>query len=277
MIYLVVALKKEAEPFIRHYHLKKDMSISAFSVYQNERMTLLISGVGKIKSAMAATFLLTQSSKKDILLVNVGICGSFEKKYPTGQLFFLHKITDHDTRRDYYPEVFSFLPIEGKEIRTFSVPVSKKKLPNIPLDLVDMEAAGIMEAAEHFLFSHQVLLLKIVSDFLEGERLSASLPEALIEAQLSTIDRVLSLVMDSFPKEYPDLEGLLLSCRQCGAGFRFSDTMLRQLENDIRLAYARGKDVSSIFSLYPVPEKLTKEEGKRIFESIRSELKKETV
>lgn len=56
MIFIVTALMLEAAPIIDYFKLKKDMTIHPYSVYKGSDIALIVSGVGKLKSAMAQSF-----------------------------------------------------------------------------------------------------------------------------------------------------------------------------------------------------------------------------
>ena len=53
-INFVVALSPEAQPLIRYYKLKRDRQITAFELYRNDNIQLIISGIGKYNTAIAA-------------------------------------------------------------------------------------------------------------------------------------------------------------------------------------------------------------------------------
>lgn len=176
MLLIIAALQKEATPLISRFRLKKDMNIFEFPVYLGQDAVLVVSGVGKLRAAIAATFLLSGNycPAHEALLCNIGFCGSTNDKYPPGTLCAAHKVTDADTKRDYYPDypisVDMGIPVSGllcvpRIVRSVSEPLLA---PFPDAELIDMESSGIMEAGGRFLKTHQILLLKIVSDVLAG-------------------------------------------------------------------------------------------------------------
>ncbi len=172
MILIVTALKIEADPFISFFRLKKNMAITAFSVYQKEEIALIISGTGKLRAAIATTLLLTQygHATENHLLVNVGFCGCFDKCIPIGSICQVAKVSDMDTLRDYYPELFDTRTPAIQSLACYSHIVREEdadifRRPEGTL-LCDMESAGIMEASTRLLETHRVMILKIVSDHL---------------------------------------------------------------------------------------------------------------
>ena len=275
-IILVTALKAEAKPFIANYCLKKDMTSSAFPIYHNKNLSLIISGTGKIRSAMAATLLLSRQKNDGTLLVNPGICGAAASISPLSEVFSVHKVTDADTNRDYYPDLYPESVPESRSLFCFSTPVfqTDRIEKNIPESaLVDMESAGIMEASEHFLFAQQVLLLKIPSDYLTPKKLDPQLPERLIDSQFSVIHQAIQQQWNALPKEDERLSEILSHYDAKGRELRFSNAMNRQLEMDVRFAYAQGKNPLISLAAVSPAENITKEEGKRIFADLRKELR----
>jgi adenosylhomocysteine nucleosidase len=111
MIYIVTALAQEAIPLIQHFKLKKDLSHTKFDLYRNDMIKLIVSGTGKLKSAVATTYLLLKEPpKKSDKILNFGICGSGLEKHKSGQIFLINKIEDLNSGKTYYPEIlFSHL------------------------------------------------------------------------------------------------------------------------------------------------------------------------
>lgn len=281
MILLVTALKFEAEPLIRHFRLKKDMSVSAFPVFRNDSVALAVSGTGKVRSSMAAVMLLTMfaSERKDTLLVNIGFCGSFSADNPPGRLYFIHKVSDMDTGRDYYPDIFPGLSLPGASAACYSHTVGAQETADsgsvLRSVLCDMESVGIMEASGRFLESQQVLILKIVSDILDPNIPDLSRLRVYLEDRIPEIEEAIRTSLDAnrgccgdlFSKESQTL-------KEISGSLRFTSAMTQQLEKEIRKAVLDGVDPIPLLreaGTYSVSEKT---EGKKVFEHIRNELQK---
>ncbi|MEO1959025.1 MAG: hypothetical protein ABGX23_05690 [Nautiliaceae bacterium] len=144
MLNIITALKPEAIEIIKHFKLKSNNNI-----YQNNKINLIITGQGKIKSAINTVLLLQKYPYKSI---NFGVAGS--NKYEVNEGFFIHKIIDFETSKTYYPDFF-------KEKSSEIVCISK---PSKYFQLVDMESSGFFEAAYKFLSVEKIILYKIVSD-----------------------------------------------------------------------------------------------------------------
>jgi hypothetical protein len=111
---------------------------------------LIISNPGKINSAIATTYLL---STRDISnIINFGIAGS--GIYKIGEFFLVNKINNK-----FFPDILLEHPFKESEIICFDEVVTKGNYK-----LVDMESVGFFKAASKFLKSHNIFLIKIVSD-----------------------------------------------------------------------------------------------------------------
>ncbi len=110
MIYILVALKAEAQAFVDKFKLKD---------YKNDNITVVISGIGSDAMYKTTCNLLKNFTDAD-KIVNVGICGA-SKKYDIGELIDAneHKITciDYEATDSKY-------------------------------EIVDMESTGFLEAAK---------------------------------------------------------------------------------------------------------------------------------
>ena len=143
MLNIITALKIEAKEIINHFKLKQINGI-----YQNDKINLIITGSGKIKSAINTALLLQKYPYKS---VNFGIAGS--NKFEVGDGFFIEKIIDEDSKYEYYPDYFK----NSATLHTVS------KIGKY-YELVDMEGSGFFEAAYKFLSVEKIILYKIVSD-----------------------------------------------------------------------------------------------------------------
>jgi len=98
MVFIVTALMIEAAPIIEYFKLKRDMNSHEYAIYRNESIALIISGVGKIKSAMATVYLYcTYKATKNDYILNIGFCGAGNARYELGTMLIINKVTDMDT------------------------------------------------------------------------------------------------------------------------------------------------------------------------------------
>ncbi len=170
---LVVALGCEARPFIDMLGLKRDMSARAFEIYISDDHALVVSGVGKIKSAAATGYLLARVDDFDRLAVlNTGIAGAApEMGVSVGDAFLVNRIVDAGSRREFIPDLLIPSVWNEAHVVTFDRAVSLRTESRPEDGLVDMEASGFYSAANAFVGPHAIGCIKVVSDLLEVGRL----------------------------------------------------------------------------------------------------------
>lgn len=167
MIFISVALFPEAKPLIENLGLKILRDKNPFPVYQNENHTLVVSGMGKIYSAMSVAFLLNEfknSITDSSWILNFGICGAPKEFSEIGKSFLIHKITDEGSQRNIYPDILFKSPISESALLTVDKPVFENETSVLPNTLVDMEAYGFFQASRKFFSGDRIRVVKTVSD-----------------------------------------------------------------------------------------------------------------
>lgn len=71
-ILFVVAMQKEANKIIEHYNLKKQKE----NLYQKEKISLIITDVGRNNVTKSLLKLLNTYNMKDSIIINIGLAGS---------------------------------------------------------------------------------------------------------------------------------------------------------------------------------------------------------
>jgi nucleoside phosphorylase len=189
MLMIITALYCEAKPFIEQYHLKKNERHTKFQVFEKDEILLLITEPGSIAAAVGVSYLCTlHSPSASDFLVNIGVCGTWSADIAPGSIFLCYKLTEEATNRSFYPDVVYRHPFEESSLVTVSSvvhaseftaadtsdftsgPVSERSLNRSAGlsekgTLFDMEAAAIYQAASYFLQPHQLIFLKLVSDY----------------------------------------------------------------------------------------------------------------
>lgn len=264
MLLIIAALQKEAAPLISRFRLKKNMNIFEFPVYIGQDAVLVVSGVGKLRAAIAATFLLSGNycPAEEALLCNIGFCGSRSEKYPPGTICAVHKVSDADTKRDYYPDypisVDMGIPTTGllcvpQIIRSAEEPMLA---PFPDAEFFDMESSGIMEAGSRFLETHQILLLKVVSDVIAGaasDRVSPTLLDEYMQSGVLLAEPILRKANEDIrnsPGKYDDKD-LLEWIDTVSAPLHLTVQMERRLYHAARKALLTGMRPETLFSSFP--------------------------
>ncbi len=277
MILFITALKIEADPLIRRYALQRDMSAAAFPIFTGKDVALIISGTGKINAAMAVTVLAERyiANQDDVLVVNIGFCGSFDQRLTPGTLVSLHKITDVDSGRDYYPEICTDEKVVSKCAGCFSRVVREDDFTadQSPFEVCDMESAGIIAAASRYFSTQRILFLKIVSDMLRPDALDRTMLSSYLEQNIPDIEQLLSIRAASCeggPKEALRQDESLLAavCEQLG----FTVSMSHILRKDVLAYRARGKDPVEILEKVAQTKVMSKNEARAVLAALRERL-----
>jgi len=274
LIYLVTAHLNEARPLIRRLGLKKAQTFKTFAIYASEDTALIISGIGKIRSAAAVSHLLSiKPPARDSLLVNIGICGAKNREMAVGQSILIHKLLDHDTGRTFYPDMLWKHSFPENTLETFSHAVYSHHMQQIRGNLVDMEGTGFFEAASLFLGPHQIQLIKIVSDHLEGKPLSRELIEELVEGTADPICSHIRSIHGSFRSFRDVLEAdELETLESIGGKLHLTATQRSDLLKKARLYKLRNKKSLAWLTDYQDIHVQTKQERKKALDSLYAQL-----
>lgn len=177
MLYIVVALKSEAQAFVDKYKLKKE-SLNSLILYENSTLRLLIGGIG-VESARSATQALINSydiTDNDIFL-NIGICGA-NSSYEIGELLDIGTIT------------YGGIDYQIKKTMTTITCVSQP-IDNDKYILVDMESFGFYDAVIHSPAIKNIFILKIVSDHFQPQSVTKEKTKMLIFNQIDAINKLI--------------------------------------------------------------------------------------
>lgn len=279
MVLIITALMIEAKPIIRHFKLKKDMTLHAYPVFRNGETALIVGGTGKVKSAMAAVYLfsLYGSDKRDIL-INIGFCGSSSNLYSPGSLLAVNRVSDMDTGMDYYPDIFWGRELPKKALCCYSRPVRRSDLKTGSEVFCDMESAGIMEAARKFAYAHQTAIVKVISDDLTPDNLDKKLLEGYMEKHMPCLEQIINELKQlghHCDKLVLDEEKRVLDA--ISRDLRFTEAMKQMLFKEIKKAKQQGAEPLDILKPHEGIIVNSKNEGKISFEKIIGELKQKDV
>ncbi len=280
MILITTALYCEALPFIQLYHLKKDTAFVKFQVFKNEDMLLLITKPGAVQAAIAVASLCTAIAPAagDIFL-NLGVCGTHRESDSLGSVFLCNQIIDKESKRSFYPDLLLAHPYEERCVITSPVIINNKETDSERTGsypgvyLIDMEASGLFQAASYFYQPHQMIFLKIVSDYLKNTDMAPEKITGLIQGNMTAITEWISQVKDGFSKAAPTFTSE-------------EEKLLTELAVDLRLSVSSELKLRQLFKYYklkeggfagrlkgflsdtPLPCK-TKTEGKKYFEQLK--------
>jgi len=266
---------------IEYFRLKKDMDIHEFAVYGNSDIALIVSGVGKINSAVASAYLYSAyGSENGNIMLNIGFCGAGSPKYAPGTLILMNKITDMDTGRDYYPDVFYGKNLPKESLCCYSRLVGRND--TIKADdsfFCDMESAGFMEAAKKFVYAHNIAVLKIISDYLEPGKLDKELLKGYVKNQMPRVENVIN-EMNRISGSYGEFslsEEEMDAIDMLSRDLKFSEAMKQMLYKEVKRAKIRGTEPLKILVPFTEAKAGSKAEGKKILDEIKRRMNHEYV
>lgn len=167
VIGLVMATLLEAVPFIRDLSLR-EWEAEPFSLYGDDRIALIISGIGKANAAMACAYLI--QTRRPALVCNLGAAGAAGRRGELGECYHISKVIEPDR-----PGLKSGLPHEQLPAVLDGFAVAALATQDRPLrdpderesvassaQLADMEGAAVVQACRRF--GVKCFLFKFVSD-----------------------------------------------------------------------------------------------------------------
>lgn len=170
MITVFIAMKQEAAPLIERLSLKHTSS-PIFETYENERIRLIITGLGKINAASAAGFCLGRYGT-DSHYINYGTAAG--KDMQIGKTFFAAQIIDESSSKECFPDIadHSFPHVS---LHTVDKPIL---ISNSPESISTGESAEISISDT----TETGSLLSPTGDSIKASRISEKLPIYDMEA-----------------------------------------------------------------------------------------------
>ncbi|PHQ65665.1 MAG: hypothetical protein COB99_02625 [Sulfurimonas sp.] len=158
MLYIMCALKAEAQAFVDKYKLPKNR--------QNSQITLVVSGIGS-ENMFEATQSVVKTMSKDDTIINVGICGG-DKKFAIGEL----------------------IETNDKNLRCVNSEVCEHGIH----ELVDMESDGFLRATKDI---NNKYIFKVVSDHFEPHKVTKEKAKSLIFNVIDDINNIINFKADN--------------------------------------------------------------------------------
>jgi len=239
----VIAFPGEAQPIIDFYDLQK-VGKQPFPYYQIDNHKLVISGMGRERTAQAVNYLKNESSTPNQAWINLGIAG--HGSLEIGQPFLAGKIEDDLSENCFYPPQIYDHTFPVTCLKTCSQPCSFYE-PDLGYD---MEAHAFYSTVLSVSTRELVQIIKIVSDN-PGSPLANFSPKEvprLIENHLETI----ALLVNQMEKTSltiqlePEISNTYEKVREI---HHFSSTRSHQLHDSIRQAHALGLYLGEIESI----------------------------
>jgi len=166
LLYIVTALKAEAQAFVDRYKLTKS-KLSEFTLFSNQKLMLIISGIGVENARKATQALINHYDITDEdSYYNIGVCGA-SKTYSIGQTLQIGSIV-------YQEERYTF-DTKKKEIVCVDTAYADQGF-----EIVDMESFGFYDAVIHNPAIKNFAIIKVVSDHFEPQSVTKDASKALL-------------------------------------------------------------------------------------------------
>ena len=177
MIYIITALKPEAQAFVDFYKLKKS-KLSNFTIFSNSNIKLIISGLG-ISNARNATQTLINhfDITDDDIYVNVGICGA-DDDYEIGELIEIGSIVYEEQNYHFKKDRALITSLDSEA----NAAVAK---------IVDMESFGFFDAVSHSPAIKNFYIFKVVSDHFQPHLITKEATKSLVFNAINNINTII--------------------------------------------------------------------------------------
>ena len=167
VIGLVTATMREAVPLIRDLALREWES-EPFIIYGDDRIALIISGIGRANAAMACAYFIQTCRPK--LVCNLGASGATDRRCRLGESYHIARVIEPDrpdlrkgVPHEQIPDVLDGFAIAtlATQDRPLRDPAERGKVA-MHAQLADMEGAAVVQACRRF--HVKCFLFKFVSD-----------------------------------------------------------------------------------------------------------------
>ena len=266
MIYISTALELEAGPIIEKLNLKKNTDHHLYNVYTGGDFALIVSGVGKIASAMAATYMLTTLGVP-AFFVNTGIAAG---DAGTG-IYLINSITDIGSGRSVYPSMLINMDLPEKPLLTSDSVIEDHLIK--PDFIYDMEGFGFYLAASKFMTNDRIVLIKYISDIgaIEGKVDREAIEKAITDNSSLAADKIKELTLIP-PKD----ESTIVDKARFDAFadyYLMSATSRSDLMKLLTYASYKGRDSRFLLQINEAVDKASrKQAGIRFIEELKHEL-----
>lgn len=194
VLFLLCALKCEAQPLIEHFQLQPLSKKGPFPLFLKENISLIISGIGKVSAASAVGYAYALKGNPPFSAwLNVGIGG--HPSHALGKAVLANKITDQGNGQSFYPlfcqkTSLCFSPVTTVEEIAYTYPRE---------EVFEMEAAGFYAAASRFTTAECIHSLKIISDNCSHpiKEMSAPTVSSLIKSSIPHVASVSSYLLQT--------------------------------------------------------------------------------
>ena len=271
MLVISVAHIGEARPLIEMLGLKQTSAIAARRVFENDRIRLVVTGMGSHNAAIGTTLAFSFPADDEMTgALNFGICGA-QKGLPLGEVSHIHSIRCVSNQRSFLPDMVLNLGLPERSLETRDLPFVEGTSTSLSAELVDMEAAGFFEAARSFVSPCRIFVIKLTSDFGESCEDVRSAAPALLDTQMPAVKQLVDTIGDWLESRRRFSRDELALIEDTCRRLRLTES---QHQKVLFLCRARSgmQDTSSILKSLDTFQPVTSEERRHIFEKLTDAL-----
>ena len=271
-VLIVVALPVEARPLVSNLNLK----FHSHGKYRNDEFTLIVTGVGRISSAISTTKAFSLNDDY-VSVLNFGLCGSRNPETNIGEMRYVNRIREVCTGRDFFPDPLIAHEWKESAIQCHDQPVQDPNVMDFDpfAEIVDMESAGFFQAATLFLPVHSIHCIKVVSDHLDTSRISTKAIEDLINNRVFEISEYLRQIIRSITAPIPKIPThFQSSIDDIAKSWRLTKTQVHTLHKIALGASLRKVDFAQILKKREFEKPMVKTDRNLAFTNLCRELAK---
>ena len=189
---IISALKAEAEPLANFFGLKQNSTYD-YPLYDGGEIKILCTGVGRKNiNNILINFYDRIPKNTQTQFVNIGIAGGKKNECKIGECFIIDNVYDDRSEKVFNLNNKLKSHCSTQNITTVSNPISDGGLSYSTL--VDMEAHEICRAVYKLGLKDNLLIIKIISDFMDISNNDLSFKKVydLVDNNLNNINRLLT-------------------------------------------------------------------------------------
>ena len=189
---IISALKAEAEPLANFFGLKQNSTYD-YPLYDGGEIKILCTGVGRKNiNNILINFYDRIPKNTQTQFVNIGIAGGKKNECKIGECFIIDNVYDDKSEKVFNLNNKLKSHCSTQNITTVSNPISDGG--SSYSTLVDMEAHEICRTVYKLGLKDNLLIIKIISDFMDVSNNNLSFKEVydLVDKNLNNINRLLT-------------------------------------------------------------------------------------
>ena len=189
---IISALKAEAEPLANFFGLKQNSTYD-YPLYDGGEIKILCTGVGRKNiNNILINFYDRIPKNTQTQFVNIGIAGGKKNECKIGECFIIDNVYDDRSEKVFNLNNKLKSHCSTQNITTVSNPISDGG--SSYSTLVDMEAYEICRTVYKLGLKDNLLIIKIISDFMDVSNNDLSFKEVydLVDKNLNNINRLLT-------------------------------------------------------------------------------------